>query len=870
MAFYDCDNLAEVILPETIKTIAGEAFRDCFRLKKINLPDSIESIGEMAFYGSKIEALVLPKGLTSLGDSAFSSCSLKYIASPEGMSLTTIPTSAFSYCNSLEEVVLPDSVTTIGDYCFRGDDKLKRLVTPTASFGTNHNQSLGQLFDNQASGLEEIIVTGDGVIPEGAFDGANYLTSITFTGNPSSFEKGCLSGVSALENLSLPYLGGAGDDYANTGFLSYLFGGTDPVSDTSFVPSSLTSVEVRGGIIGMNAFTNCEYLKSIIIGKDVTKFDSDDSDHSACQPFKGCSSLEYLEIPYVGVKGEYSQGRKGWLKYLFGEGAADADVANSLPATLETVVVNGGVSIGESAFRKCTYIKNIVIKTTWIDDYAFEGSGIESLVLQDYVFHFGKYACANCQNLTYVKLPENDDLSVLPERAFANTPKLKTVIMSSYIDTIRDRCFEYSGIQHIDLSNIKSLGYGCFSHSNIRRAELSDQLTVIQGGAFEYCEKLESVVIPGGVQTVGSGSFVGCTSLSSLTFNSISDATGTLEIGHNAFEDCYSLSSVVLPNRTTALDSSAFKNCKSLTYVKLPVNLEMVSDHCFDGCLSLVLVENCASNLWIDDYAFYGCASLKYFTTYDEDYASTAGISEIGRYAFRYCSSLETITLNGLTSIHYWGFANSGLKDVVLPDSVTELLGETFYECTSLKSVTLSHNDQMTKIPWDFCYGCTSLEEVVFYDNITEIEGSAFRYTRLTSIVIPETVTAIGNSAFANCYALKDIRLPDTGDLQLGERSFYSCTALEYIRIGAAVTSVGYHCFEGCTYLNTVTFMRGADLTLGYYAFSDTGITTVNTVLSSTDYLAWYNTNGNGSYTNTVLKPTGTTTTTFNYNYVEP
>lgn len=86
---------------------------------------------------------------------------------------------------------------------------------------------------------------------------------------------------------------------------------------------------------------------------------------------------------------------------------------------------------------------------------------------------------------------------------------------------------------------------------------------------------------------------------------------------------------------------------------------------------------------------------------------------------------------------------------------------------------------------------------------ITEIRSSAFRYSSLTSIEIPTTVTTIGSSAFGNITTLVSIDIPDSVT-SLGSSLFTSCSSLTTVRLPSGLTSIGTGVFSGCTKLNNL------------------------------------------------------------------
>ena len=99
------------------------------------------------------------------------------------------------------------------------------------------------------------------------------------------------------------------------------------------------------------------------------------------------------------------------------------------------------------------------------------------------------------------------------------------------------------------------------------------------------------------------------------------------------------------------------------------------------------------------------------------------------------------------------------------------------------------------------------------------IADSAFSYSDLKSVTIPDSVTSIGDAAFSNCRSLTSITIPDSVT-SIGNWTFYECTSLKSITIPGSVTSIGDYAFRGCTSLNSVTIPDSVT-SIGSYAFDE-------------------------------------------------
>ena len=129
-AFYRCELLERITIPDSVTSIGNEVFRSCSSLALTSLPSGLTSIGISTFNGCTSLALTsLPSGLTSIGIYAFSGCtSLALTSLPSG--LTSIGIYAFSGCTSLALTSLPNGVTSIGSHTFNGCTSLALTSLP--------------------------------------------------------------------------------------------------------------------------------------------------------------------------------------------------------------------------------------------------------------------------------------------------------------------------------------------------------------------------------------------------------------------------------------------------------------------------------------------------------------------------------------------------------------------------------------------------------------------------------------------------------------------------------------------------------------------------------------------------------------------
>ena len=177
-------------------------------------------------------------------------------------------------------------------------------------------------------------------------------------------------------------------------------------------------------------------------------------------------------------------------------------------------------------------------------------------------------------------------------------------------------------------------------------------------------------------------------------------------IGAGAFEDCYALTSVTIPNSITSIESFAFKNCQSLNSINIPKSVVFIKPTAF----SYSGIYNDESN-WEDSVLYIGDCLIQAKRGLTGSYIVKEGTRLIINEAFA-GSNLTDITIpNTVTDIGVGAFKYSALTSMIIPNGITKIRGFAFYHCTSLKSINLPQS--ITQIQRDAFRDCTALTTVV-------------------------------------------------------------------------------------------------------------------------------------------------------------
>ena len=190
-------------------------------------------------------------------------------------------------------------------------------------------------------------------------------------------------------------------------------------------------------------------------------------------------------------------------------------------------------------------------------------------------------------------------------------------------------------------------------------------------------------------------------------------------IGYLAFYSFSSLTSVIIPNSVTSIAYGAFYNCSGLTSVVIGDSVTSIGDYAFYNCRSLINIEVSENNAHYKDidgnlYTKDGSVLIQYaISKSDDSFTIPSSVTSIGDWAFRGCSSLNSVLIpNSVTSIGDAAFQScSSLNSVVIPNSVTTIGECAFHRCSSLISVVIG--DSVTSIyGWAFsdCYRLTSVK----------------------------------------------------------------------------------------------------------------------------------------------------------------
>ncbi len=395
-AFFDCDGITSLVIPNSVDTIGSSAISCCGNLADLTIGSGVTNIGSHAFYDcSSLTSVTIPDSVLTIGHDAFSWC-VNLVSVTIGNNVTTIGASAFHYCTALTSVVIPNSVTDMGEGVFYSCSSLASVT-----IGRNIS-SIGANMFYECAKLASIDIP-DNIISIGdyAFMYCGNLTGVTIGDGVTSIGHRAFYECAKLASIVIP------DNVISIGESAF------------WCCRSLISVTIGNGVtsIGNNAFGCCEKLISVTIPDSVTSVGD--------AAFYYCVSLTNATIGN-------------------GLSAISEDMFSSCNSLTAVTMGDSVTSIGSSAFERCYALTGIELPNglTSIGSYAFAGcSQLPDMTIPSTVVTIGGYAFQCCSGLTVLIIP--DSVVSIGTEAFGWCSNLTTITIGSGVTTIGEYAFAY-------------------------------------------------------------------------------------------------------------------------------------------------------------------------------------------------------------------------------------------------------------------------------------------------------------------------------------------------------------------------------------------------------------------------------------------
>ncbi len=577
--------------------------------------------------------------------------------------------------------------------------------------------------------------------------------------------------------------------------------------------------------IGIRAFYDCTSINGVILLGSITSI--------GAQAFHGCSGLTEVTIgesvAEIGNEAFYGCRNLKTLNY----NATDCNIEVN-------AFTRDGNSVGWTAIETL----NIGDKVRFIHDSVFYFcSSLTDVTIPEGVTSIGALAFSSCSGLTELTIPEN--VAKIGYGAFSRCDNLKTlnynavdckiVPGSSYGQT--DIWAGWTAIATLNIGgNVKTIPEAAFSNCTaLTEVTIPDGVGSIGSSAFNGCNGLTEVTIGESVAEIGYRAFSGCDNLKTLNYNA-ADCKTVPGSGYNKDDNSAGWTAIATLNigdRVKSIPDSAFYGCTGLTELTIPEGVAEIGFMAFYGCDNIKTLNYNAADCKLT-------ISGSYYRHYP-DWQSIATLNIGGTvkvipdYAFRSCTGItEVIIPHSVTQMGSNAFAGCrALASVSIPESVTAIPDSAFYGCTSLDGVILPGStisigaqafsgcsalseivipEGVIQMGIGAFYGCRALASVSIPQSVTVITAGTFQAcSSLDGVIIPQSVTSIGSSAFNGCSSLSEIVIPE-GVTEIGENAFFGCSALPSISVPESVTKIGSGAFRGCSSLVSVLIPEGVTI----------------------------------------------------------
>ncbi len=502
------------------------------------------------------------------------------------------------------------------------------------------------------------------------------------------------------------------------------------IGTTAFQGSSIITASINASTSGNYIFLDAKSLEKVVIGKNVKKLNAG--------MFISCNKLSDLTIlteeaeinNYVldtTVNLKEIKVNKDNSKYIVEDGilfSKDGSKIYAYPTgkVEDTYKIPSNVKeIGNSAFYDCRSLKNIDIPSTVekVGGNAFQGSSIITASIN--ASTSGNYIFLDAKSLEKVVIGKNvkklnagmfiscnklSDLTILTEEAEINNYVLDTTVNLKEIKVNKDNS-KYIVEDGILFSKDGSKIYAYPTGKVEDTYKIPSNVKEIGNSAFYDCRSLKNIDIPSTVEKVGGNAFQG----SSIITASINASTS----GNYIFLDAKSLEKVVIGKNVKKLNAGMFINCNKLSDLTILTEEAEINNNVLDTTVNLkeIKVNKDNSKYMVEDGILFSKDGSKIYAyptgKVGDTYKIPSNVKEIGNSAFHDCRSLKNIdipstvekvgttafrgssiitaSINASTTGRYVFFNATSLEKVIIGENVTSLGGDSFSNCSKLKSI---------------------------------------------------------------------------------------------------------------------------------------------------------------------------------------
>lgn len=891
------DNLKSVSLPSTISSIGEDNFRYCWNLESITIDGAnptykssdcnviIESATNTIIASCKTSTI--PDGVERIGEGAFQNSEITSLTLPS--TLKVIERYAFSNCYRLTSVELPASITYIGDFAFSNMSNSTITVKWETPIAINENVFEGINYWSNNCFLR--VPSGTKAAYLGATGWSKFGVDCILEGNA-----GTTFTAKTTEGIEVVYTILEDNESSKTCQVGYLDGNdgknaVDPnaVNGTVTIPGEVNGYKVVK--IGKYAFCSTMYMTSVVIPESVTAIDDN--------AFQGCSGMNSFMLP----KNVQSLGEQvlGYCRNLQTLTVEDGNTVYSSPSgsnciietttyKLMAVGINADIPEGVTAIPEDLiewgYGINITIPSTVtsIGSRAFlgiQGSTItvkwsSPLPINESVFQWSSN--------NYLRVPEGTKAAYLAatgwstfgeanilegregETFTATTTEGIEVLYTILSDNTNSKTCQVGytdgnwdkiavnreavdGVVTIpeevnDYKVVKVGRYAFYNAYSMTSVVLPQTITAIEDYAFFRCSQLGSFMLPKGVTSLGNFVFLSCGNLTSLSVEDGNPIYSSSE-GSNVIIETAANKVVIgsthatIPSGVTSIGDNVFNNVNG-GEISIPSTVTTIGNQAFANMYNSTVTVEWDAPIAIDESVFQWSNNnyLRVPEGTKTAYQAATGWSTFGEDHIlegRIGETFTVATTEGVEVLYTILSDNTNSKTC----QVGYMEGEwnkTAIDGNSAEGIVTIPDEvngyKVVKVGKYAFYNAYRMTSVVLPQTVTGIENYAFANCGLTKFVLPKSVTRIGQSIFQFCSGLTSLTVeggnpvfssPEGSNVIIETAAKKVVTGLTHVTIPSGVTSIGESAFYNVngaeiTIPSTVTTIEDQAFASMYYS----------------------------------------------------